>query len=349
MPHARAYAVLIGVNENEVSRWALPEVEQDVEALRAVLVDVNRCAYPPDQVRVVRGRDATRSGILNAIGWLTRQIAADRGGDSTALLYYSGHGLRDRDADPPAHYLIPYDVSDEALDRRALSAADFADAVAALTAGRVLVVMDCCHAGGMGAKDVTRSTDRFAPGALPPDILLLDDDQTGARASKGGPVGETGGKRAVLASSRGDQISYLRRDGTMSIFTYHLIEALTGHAQTEPGATEVLVSDVMGHVSRRVPRSAWTDWRKDQEPDVRMTGNFPVARLLGGKGLARGQSPPDPLTSPAAGWEPRRGHSTEGDTITIHGSITNSQGIAIGRGARAAVVKQAPRAKRGRR
>jgi uncharacterized caspase-like protein len=341
------HAVLIGVNENAVDRLALPEVAQDVAALRAVLVDPDRCAYSPDHVLVVTGRGATRSGILDAIGWLTRQ-ARDHGGECTALLYYTGHGLRDRDVDPPAHFLIPYDVSEPALDRSALPAADFAAAVSALSASRVLVVMDCCHAGGMGAKDVARSTDRFAPGAVPPELLLPDDDGTGAgRGAKGRRPAAT--ERAVLASSRGDQTSYLRRDGTMSIFTYHLIEALTGHAHTEPGATEVLVSDVMSHISRRVPRSAWTDWRKDQQPDFRLIGNFPVARLLGGKGLARGQSPPDPLTAPAAGWEPGRGHSADGDTITIHGSITDSQGIAIGRGARASVVKQAPHAKRGRR
>ena len=62
--------------------------------------------------------------------------------------------------------------------------------------------------------------------------------------------------RAVLSSSTAEESSYVRSDRRMSIFTYHLIEALTGHARPPDGATEVLVSDVMGYVSRRVPQSA---------------------------------------------------------------------------------------------
>ncbi len=50
----------------------------------------------------------------------------------------------------------------------------------------------------------------------------------------------------------------------------------------------MLVSDVMGHVWRRVPESARQDWAKDQQPDYQVSGNFPVALLLGGKGLSKG-------------------------------------------------------------
>jgi hypothetical protein len=82
----------------------------------------------------------------------------------------------------------------------------------------------------------------------------------------------------------------------MSIFTYHLIEALTGHAQPAEGATEVLVTDVMGYVHRKVPKSARSDWNAEQQPDYQLSGNFPIALLLGGKGLTKGAAAPDPLT-----------------------------------------------------
>jgi hypothetical protein len=101
--------------------------------------------------------------------------------------------------------------------------------------------------------------------------------------------------RAVLSSSTGEQRSYLRRDRRMSIFTYHLIEALIGHAEPGEGAKEVLVSDVMGHVYRHVSNSAADDWGVEQTPDYQITGNFPVALLLGGKGFSKGQPAPDPL------------------------------------------------------
>ncbi|MCK4449672.1 MAG: hypothetical protein KAX26_03675, partial [Anaerolineae bacterium] len=159
--------------------------------------------------------------------------------------------------------------------------------------------LDCCHAGGMGVKDVLLLPTGYVEAAIAPS-LLMEGEQAAVGSAKGAKGLETlalGTGRAVLSSSTGEQSSYMRRDGKMSIFTYHLIEAFTGHAQPQEGATEVLVSDVMGHVWRRVPQSAKTDWDRDQTPDYQVSGNFPIALLLGGKGLSKGQPAPDPLES----------------------------------------------------
>ena len=51
----------------------------------------------------------------------------------------------------------------------------------------------------------------------------------------------------------------------------------------------------MSHVYRNVPRSAITDWNKEQVPNYQLSGNFPVALLLGGEGLPTGTTAPDPL------------------------------------------------------
>ncbi|MBM4457819.1 MAG: hypothetical protein FJ011_08680 [Chloroflexi bacterium] len=132
--------------------------------------------------------------------------------------------------------------------------------------------------------------------------------------------------RAVLSSSQGYQPSYMRRDGAMSIFTYHLIEALTGHARPAAGATEVLVSDVMSHVWRRVPASARQDWGEDQQPDYQISGNFPVALLVGGQGLGKGIAPPNPV-QPLASASPAVSQIMYGAGVqvasdqTVHGDL----------------------------
>ncbi|HRU95118.1 MAG TPA: hypothetical protein P5195_07820, partial [Anaerolineae bacterium] len=63
------------------------------------------------------------------------------------------------------------------------------------------------------------------------------------------------------------------------------IEALTGHAQPQEGAREVLVSDVISYVTRKVLESARKDWRQEQTPDSQTSGNFPIALIRGGKGV----------------------------------------------------------------
>lgn len=351
-PHG--YALLIGVTESQVARWALPVVARDVAALSAVLAHPDRCAYPAANVKTVTGPAATRGGILDGLAWLAGRLAADAGGNATAVIYYSGHGWRRGD---DVYYLLPYDVREGAgglpQPASALPAADFAAAVADLAPRRLLVVLDCCRAAGMGVKDAAG----FASAALPP-ALLMEGEKGVVAGAQGLEALAQGAGRAVLSSSQGSQLSYMRRDGAMSIFTYHLIEALTGHARPAEGAAEVLVSDVMSHVWRRVPASARADAAAEQQPDYRVSGNFPVALLLGGQGVGKGATPPDPLEPlPAAGpavsqalagrgVQVGRDQTVQGDLVLgdkigrqvntgggayIEGSVNTSGGDFIGR------------------
>lgn len=328
----KGYALLIGVDENHVPDWALPGVARDVAALSGVLTHPQRCAYPGDNVKVLTGQAATRQGILDGLAWLQERVQSPAGGDATALIYYSGHGWRDQDAAPPDFYLIPCDVRQGQVRARALRAADFAEAVAGLQPGRLLVVMDCCHAAGMGLKDASRLAAGYAAAAIPPGLLMAGQKEAAEPGGKGLEALAQGQGRAVLSSSSGAQPSYMRRDGQMSIFTYHLIEALTGHAQPGEGATEVLVSDVMGHVWRHVPRSARADWGADQTPDYQVSGNFPIALLLGGQPWSKGQLAPDPLAEfPPAGASQGLHQVNTGGGAFIAGSVKVEGGDFVGR------------------
>ena len=149
------YALLIGVNENAVTRWSLPEVVKDIDALRSVLIHPERCAYPVDHLDVLTGKQATRDNILDGLARLRDKVAADKSANATAVIYYSGHGWRDAEQAPPDYYLIPCNVSEHQLRSRALRASDFAAGINELEARRLLVILDCCHAGGMGVKGVS--------------------------------------------------------------------------------------------------------------------------------------------------------------------------------------------------
>jgi uncharacterized caspase-like protein len=146
---ANGYALVVGVADNAVSRFALPDVAKDIIALCDVLVDPDRCAYPADQVRKLTGADATRGAILHGLDWLAECTRGNRAAESTVVIYFSGHGWRDTSTSPPTYYLIPYDVREDAVRSRALRVDDFAADVRALQARRVLVMLDCCHSGGM--------------------------------------------------------------------------------------------------------------------------------------------------------------------------------------------------------
>ena len=159
---AHGYALLIGVDQNQVPGWELPPVAQDVAALHNVLAHPERCAYPPDHVRRVCGPDATLTGILDGLDWLQAAVQADP--EATAVLYYSGHGWRDLSA-PDHYYLVPYDAREDRLRFTALRAADLQARIAALRPQRLLVLLDCCHAAGLSVKGPPSPPARPSPPA----------------------------------------------------------------------------------------------------------------------------------------------------------------------------------------
>lgn len=278
------YALLIGVNENTVPGWGLPDVANDIRELEGVLTDPQRCAYLQDNVKTVMAKDATLDGIMAGLTWL--QECIDKDANGTAIIYYSGHGGRKK---PPASS----DFFFVSCTGEFIPATAVATAIDKLRPQRLLVVLDCCHAGGMGLKEPP-PFDEYVNSAASPLLLMREEGVTFGPGEKGLETLAQGRGRAVLSSSTGEQPSYIRRDRLMSIFTYHLIEALTGHAQLQQGVAEVLVSDVMSHIYRQVPQSARRDWNADQVPDYQVSGNFPIA-LLGGTGPGKSQRAPDPL------------------------------------------------------
>ena len=321
------YALIVGVNESSVDSWALPDIDKDVKALHEVLTHPERCAYPEDNVKVIRGREATRVGILSGLSWLRQRIQETASDDATVVIYYSGHGWRDETVDPPVSYLVPYDVVEGQIALSALRASDLSAAIAALQPRRLLVALDCCHAGGMGVKGIGSRPAGYAEAAIPPALLMGSDPVAGPACGKGLEMLASGRGRAVLSSSTGEQQSYVRADGAMSIFTYHLIEALTGHAEPKEDATKVLVSDVMSHVWRHVPESARAIGA-EQTPDYQVSGNFAISLLLGGKGLSKGQPAPDPLKA-GQGSGGTRTIDTGGGTY-IEGNVHIHGGDFIG-------------------
>ncbi len=148
--------------------------------------------------------------------------------------------------------------------------------------------------------------DNFIPTALPKDLI----DKL-----------KQGRGRAVFTSSTGKQKSWIRPDDTMSIYTFHFLEALQG-AGNQPGDKVVTVSDLMKYVGKTVPDSAKQFHQKEQTPFFDFaTEDFPVALLHGGKGM------------PQQGWDEVKSEAQE--KISQIGNISeagNQSPITVGDG-----------------
>lgn len=265
------YALLIGVGESQYAKLSLPVTVKDTQAIYGVLTDRNLCGYPPEQIRVLNNDEATRDGILQGLSWLKGKVESDR--EATVIVYYSGHGWFDKSDN--RYYLIQHDAKPTKLAVSALSAEVFTNAIREIEAERLLVVIDSCHAAGMAtSKDADAELmdefDGFERVAF--SKALINDLKRG----KG---------RVVFTSSEGHQNSWILKDQSLSIYTFHFLEALQG-AGNQVGDRLVRVSNLMNYLGKSVPETTRQDYNRDQTPHFDFdTGDFAIALLRGGKGL----------------------------------------------------------------
>jgi uncharacterized caspase-like protein len=205
---ARGYALIIGVGTTAYLPWSLPVTVKDVNALRTVLTDPTLCGYRDhdNHVRVLHDGGATRAAILDGLAWLKSQTRADP--NATGIVFYSGHGFLDKTNG--RYYLISHDAKPHNIPGSALSSEDFTAALRKVKAQRLLAVVDACHAQGMATSKASTT----------PLDLPVGMTQAAVTEGKGVLAAlKEGEGRAVFSSSRDDQRSWVRSDGSLSVFT----------------------------------------------------------------------------------------------------------------------------------
>jgi hypothetical protein len=255
-----AHGLVVGIANYRHVRSLPRTVLHDAQAVRDVLVDPLQGAYPPQHVRLLLDDQADRASICQALADVAQQADAS----STAFLFFSCHGARiDR-----WEYLLPVDtfVSSGALDvSSAISGSEFTEALRSIPARKVVVIFDCCNAGGIGEpKDALGLQIK---GGLPDDFYQ--------RLSGG--VG-----RVILASSRDSEYSWIQPGAANSLFTQQLLAGLRGGVKARDGL--ITIFDLFEYVSAGVTRT-----RADQHVvfKCQTEANFPVA-------LSPGVQTPDP-------------------------------------------------------
>jgi hypothetical protein len=244
---ARGYAVVVGVGAD------LPVTMRDAQAVADLLCDQAHCALRPEHVQLLIGEQARRVNILDALDSVAEQVAREP--DASAIVYFSGHGLLASET-----YLLPFGYNLSDLNSTTITATLFTEKLRAIQSRKLLILLDCCHAGAQADVKAPPIASVSVPAAV------LEELQRGSG-------------RVLIASSRKDELSYTGYP--YSAFTMALLEGLAGYGAFEQdGYARVL--DIALYVARMVPNRT----QDQQHPIVKVANladNFALAYYAGGE------------------------------------------------------------------
>jgi len=230
----RFRGLFIGIDRYESARirW-LNCARRDAVALHALFSDTLG-----DGAELLIDEQATSAAIEAGFARLAASAV-----DDVVVVAFSGHGSE-------THELVAYDADDRDLAATALPLATISGWLDRIPARQVILLLDCCFSGGMGAKVVAVPS---APRSLASTTQALEH--------------LSGSGRLIMTASTATQEAWEHIPLRHGLFTYHLLEALQG-AEEVRQAGKVSVYRLLQYVAARVSDAA-TRLRKSQHPTMR--------------------------------------------------------------------------------
>src|SRR4051812_30001083 len=223
-------------------RLAAPQ--HDAESFAEVLKD-----------EAIAGFDVTM--LVNQPHYVVGEAIADfygeAGREDLTLLYFTGHGVKD---DEGRLYLAMSNTRREALMFTAISGAQLNEAMDASRSRRKVLILDCCYSGAFPAGRTAKSDE---------GVQTLERFQ--------------GKGRAVLTASDATQYAFegddLTGEGTSSVFTRYLVDAISSGAADLDEDGDIALDELYSYVYDRVVAEVPQQRPKKQE-DV--DGRILIAR-----------------------------------------------------------------------
>lgn len=264
----RIWVVAIGVSKyQDKTIQSLQYADADARAVYDYFRDT--FGLPENQIFLRINEQATLREMKSILG---TQLAA-RANDSrdTVVLYFAGHGMRERvtwsqDSDGLSKYFLPYDTDRNDLYSTALDMDEVTNILRRLTPERVVVLLDSCFSGAAGGRSP------------------YDPRAEGERALISGEfldrMAHVGKGRVVMTASGPEESAQESADFGHGVFTYFLLDGLRGAADLS-GDGEIDVHEIYRYVSEKVTRATKDRQNpKLKEPDL-------VGRILLGRGAVR--------------------------------------------------------------
>lgn len=251
------HVLAIGINKYQNDAYTLNYAQPDARSFVSALNERGMKLFKNINRIEIYDEDATRENIMMAF----KTMASYAKPEDLFLFYYAGHGTLDEENNDE-YYLVPSNVTKlygdrDQLTAKGISATELRQMLTQVKSQKQVILMDACHSGGAVKSMSVRAaaTDEKA-------IIQL------ARSS--GVV--------MIASSGTKQFATEFEELKHGVFTYALLEALEGKADT--GDKKITVNELKFYMEERVPELTKKYGGKTQYPTGYITGNdFPIVVL----------------------------------------------------------------------
>jgi len=227
------YILAIGINEYQNPKYNLKYAVNDaksyIDAIRKNSADI----FNDIEVVNIKNEDANKENILKKVAELAKKV----GPEDVFLFYYAGHGVMSIENENSEFYIVTYNVTNlygdkKMLDEKAISSKEILEFSVDIVAEKQLFVLDACQSGGAIKTFATRGASR--------------EKAIAQLARSTGTFFLTASQDAQYANEAGN----LKH----GLFTYAILEALSGKADGGSADKKITVNEIKSYVEDRVPQ-----------------------------------------------------------------------------------------------
>ena len=227
------YIFAIGINEYKNHKYNLKYAVNDAKAYVKAIEENSKEIFNDIELTFIKNEEANKENIITKIKEVSNKI----GPEDVFLFYYAGHGVMSIEKDNSEFYIVTYDVTNlyadvKTMKQKAISASEILDFSKNIIAGKQLFVLDACQSGG--------AIEAFA--------------SRGSGKEKA--IAQLARSTGTFFLTASQDAQYANEVGNLKhgLFTYAILEALSGKADGGMNDKKITVNELKSYVEDRVPQ-----------------------------------------------------------------------------------------------
>ena len=241
------YAVVVGLSKFvDPGISPLTYTVADARSFADFLIKKEK--FPAENVKLLLDEQATKVNIEDAFKSF---LPKNAGREDMVIIFFAGHGVPDTDLsgrsdDGVEKYLVPYDADLNRTAATCFPMSEFTNIFSSIRSRKVVFFIDSCFSGGASGKGLSDALKRTFSNR-PKGLRAISITPRFLNQLTEGPEGY--GKVLITASQANEQALELPELGH-GLFTYYLLEALSGKADNGDGY--VTLKEVYDYLEDRV-------------------------------------------------------------------------------------------------